>query len=222
MCLVGEPTDLTPIIAHKGYGCGTVTLTGEPAHSSDPWAGADASQALGTLLRDLHELREALRRDAPPSTLHDPGCTTLNTGLVRAGSARNVVPGSAEVSVELRPLPGADVADLQRRIRACAELASHCAPGVDARVAWEEMRPAFDQPAGDRLVQWLVERTGHAPAAVSFYTEAELYRSGLSVPTVVCGPGSIAQAHRVDESVAFDALGAGQELYEDAIDAFCC
>ena len=59
------------------------------------------------------------------------------------------------------------------------------------------------------------------PGAVPFYTEAEIFRAGLSVPFVVCGPGSIRKAHRVDESVGFDQLSAGQALYEDAIDAFC-
>ena len=220
-CIVGEPTDLVPITSHKGYGGVRIELTGEPAHSSNPWAGADASQALATLLRDLHELRESLRDEAPPSTLHDPPSTTINTGLVKAGSARNVVPGSASVDVEFRPIPGADLKDLRRRLRACADLACASSPGVTHEMHWLPVHPAFDQPVNTRLIEWLVERTGHAPAGVPFYTEAELYRSGLDIPTVVCGPGSIEQAHRVDESVSFEALGAGQALYEDAIRSFC-
>ena len=72
------------------------------------------------------------------------------------------------------------------------------------------------------LVRWLVERNAAPPGAVPFYTEAELYRAGLAVPTVVCGPGSIAEAHRVDESITFEQLGAGQSLYADAIEHFCC
>ncbi len=222
VCLVGEPTDLVPVTAHKGYGGVRIELRGESAHSSDPWAGADASLALGTLLRDLHELRETLRDEAPLSTVHDPPCTTLNTGVVRAGAARNLVPPTAVVELEFRPLPGADLADLERRIKACADLACASAPGVSCELHWEETRPAFDQPAADRVVRWLVEETGNAPGAVPFYTEAELYRAGLSVPTVVCGPGSIAQAHRADEWITFDALGAGQDLYERAVEVFCC
>jgi acetylornithine deacetylase len=220
-CLVGEPTDLTPIVAHKGYGGVRITLKGEAAHSSDPWAGADASQALGTLLRDLHELRETLRQDAPLSTVHEPPCTTINTGLVSAGSARNLVPPEACVEVEYRPLPGADLEDLQRRIQACADLACASAPGVSCRLQWDACRPAFDQSPTARMVEWLVEQTGRAPAAVPFYTEAELYREGFQIPTVVCGPGSIQQAHRADEWISFEALGEGQELYRQAIEAFC-
>lgn len=70
-------------------------------------------------------------------------------------------------------------------------------------------------------MSWLVERTGNRPGTVSFYTEAELYRAGLGVPTAVCGPGPILKAHRVDESIEFDELEAGAALYADTISAFC-
>ena len=221
VCLVGEPTDLAPITGHKGYAGAVLHLEGTPAHSSDPWAGADASVSLGTLLRDLHELREALRREGDPGCGHVPPCTTLNTGLVRAGSARNVVPAHASVQLELRPLPGQDERALQARIAACVELAVAASPGVRGWIEWQENRPPFDQPAAE-IVSWLEARTGRRRGVVPFYTEAELYRRGLGVPTVVCGPGSIAQAHRIDESISFDQLEAGQQLYADAIAAFCC
>jgi acetylornithine deacetylase len=221
VCLVGEPTGLTPILGHKGYACARLSLGGEPAHSSDPWAGADASVALASLLRSLHGLRESLRAQGDPASGHDPPCTTLNTGLVSAGSARNVVPDRAEVSLEVRPLPGTDERELRARIDACLRLACAAAPGVTGDLEWLESRPPFSQDGDDPLVQWLVERTGLQPGVVPFYTEAELYRRGMAIPTVVCGPGSIAQAHREDESVLFDQLEAGQELYAQAIDAFC-
>jgi acetylornithine deacetylase len=221
VCMVGEPTDLAPIVGHKGYGGARIQLHGEAAHSSDPWAGADASQALGTLLRDLHELRETLRQNAPLSTVHEPPCTTINTGLIQAGAARNLVPPHASIEVEFRPVPGADIEDLRRRIQACVDLACASVPGVHCEVDWEECHPAFDQSPSAQVVEWLVERTGKAPAAVPFYTEAEFYRAGFGIPTVVCGPGSIQQAHRVDEWVSFDALGEGQDLYRQAIEQYC-
>ncbi len=221
VCMVGEPTGLTPVVAHKGYGGALIELRGEAAHSSDPWAGADCSEVLGVLLRNLHELRETLRREAVPSLMHDPPCSTINTGVVRAGSARNLVPPRASIDVEIRPLPGGDVDRLRQRIENCAEDACRAVPGVTHSVHWEACRPAFQQPSTTRLVQWLVETTDSKPEAVPFYTEAEIYRSGFQIPTVVCGPGSIRQAHRADEWVSFDALGAGQALYEQAIEAFC-
>ncbi|MBM3986250.1 MAG: M20 family metallopeptidase, partial [Planctomycetes bacterium] len=143
------------------------------------------------------------------------------TGLLRAGLARNVVPDRAEVVLELRPVPGADPAALQAAVAACVERATAAVPGTRGTVEWVETMPAFGQDRGAELVRWLGEATGQAPGVVPFYTEAELYRAGLGLPTCVCGPGSIDQAHRVDESILFDELAAGEELYLRAIGAFC-
>lgn len=221
VCLVGEPTGLQPIVGHKGYGGVELSLHGRAAHSSDPWAGADASVALAALLVELHALREDLRRRADPRCEHRPPCTTLNTGLVSAGRARNVVPDEALVVLELRPLPGEDEERLHADVAACLERACAAAPGVTGSLRWQERRPPFAQDPRHALVAWLAGRTGQVPGQVAFYTEAELYRRGLGLPTVVCGPGSIEQAHREDESLAFDELLAGQQLYAEAIDAFC-
>ena len=221
VCLVGEPTELVPVVGHKGYATGELVLKGEPAHSSNPWAGADASVALGTLLRDLHLLRDRLREEGDPSGQHVPPCSTLNTGLVTAGRAKNIVPDEARVSIELRPLPTADEAGLRERVDACLQLACAAAPGVSGTAHWVPGRPAFNQDPDHPAVRWLAERADGRIEVVPFYTEAELYRRGMGVPTIVCGPGSIAAAHRSDEAVSFDQLEAGQALYEQAIDAFC-
>jgi acetylornithine deacetylase len=220
-CIVGEPTGLQPIVAHKGYAVATLRLRGEPVHSSNPWAGADASVALGVLLVRLHALREELRREGDPGCGLLPPCTTLNTGLVSAGTAENVVPDRASVELEWRPLPGTDGPALRARVQAALDAACAAAPGVRGELVWPEPLPPFSQPRGAPLVAWLASRTGQPPGSVAFYTEAELYRAGLSMPAVVCGPGSIEKAHRVDESILFDELEAGLALYADAIAEFC-
>ncbi len=220
-CLVGEPTGLVPIVAHKGYAVATLTLRGRPAHSSNPWAGADASVALGVLLPGLHALREELRREGDPRCGLTPPCTTLNTGMISAGTAANVVPDRAEVRLEWRPLPGFDGDALRARVAALLERACQAAPGVHGELHWPAPLPPFRQPREHPLVSWLAGRAGHAPGSVAFYTEAELYRAAFSLPTVVCGPGSIDQAHRVDESILFDELEAGLALYGDAVAEFC-
>jgi len=219
-CVVGEPTGLRPMTAHKGYWIAHLRLAGLPSHSSRPAKGADASRALALLLGELHGLRLALAR-APLAAAFDPPETTLNTGLVRAGLARNVVPDRAEVVLELRPVPGCDPAALQAAVADCVRRATAAVPGTRGEVEWVETMPAFEQARGAELVRWLEEDTGQAPGAIPFYTEAELYRAGLGLPTCVCGPGSIDQAHRVDESILFDELAAGEELYVRAIAAFC-
>jgi acetylornithine deacetylase len=221
VALVGEPTGTVPILAHKGYAVAKIRLLGAAAHSSNPAAGADASIALGVLLTELSALRQALVAEGDPRCGLVPPCTTLNTGVIRAGTAENVVPDRAELLLEWRPLPGFDSVALGRRVAACLQRACAASPGVRSELEWPEPLPPFRQAAEARVVSWLAERTGHAPGTVSFYTEAEIYRAGLGVPTVVCGPGSIEQAHRVDESIGFDELEAGVALYADAISAFC-
>lgn len=221
VAIVGEPTSCVPIVAHKGYCVAKLRLAGVPAHSKNPWAGADASVALGVLLVELHALREALRREGDPACGLTPPCTTLNTGVVSAGTAENVVPDRAEMLLEWRPVPGTDGEALRRRVQACLDRACAAAPGVRGELEWPKPLPPFRQDADARLVTWLVERTGNKPGTVAFYTEAELYRAGLGVPTVVCGPGTIENAHRIDESIEFDELEAGAALYADAIAAFC-
>jgi acetylornithine deacetylase len=220
VCLVGEPTGLAPMTGHKGYWIAHLRLAGVPAHSSRPYLGVDASHALALLLGELHALRQRLLQDSRAEGFEPPQ-TTLNTGLVSAGLARNMVPDRAEVVVELRPVPGTDADALRRDVEACVERAAAAVPGVRGEVEWIETMPAFGQDRGAPLVGWLEERTGQAAGVIPFYTEAELYRAGFGVPTAVCGPGSIDMAHRVDESILFDELEAGRAFYADAIAAFC-
>ncbi len=222
VCLVGEPTGMRPIVEHKGYGVARVTFRGVPAHSSNPWKGADASAALGAFLVAMHRLREELAAEAPADSRHDPRGTVLNTGLVSAGTARNVVPDRGEVMLEFRPLPGIDLTAFRARVQRELDVAVAAASGTEATIDWFEDRPAFAQDAGVPFVAWLTERTALEPGVVPFYTEAEIFRGGLGIPTVVCGPGSIDQAHRVDESITFDELEAGVEFYADAVRSFCC
>jgi acetylornithine deacetylase len=205
---------------HKGYWIAELSLFGVPAHSSRPTLGADASRALALLLGELHALREELARSSVAEGF-EPRQTTLNTGLISAGLARNVIPDRAQVTVELRPVPGVDAEGLKRAVAGCLQRAVTQVPGTRGELEWIETMPAFGQAPQAPVVGWLRERTGAAPGVIPFYTEAELFRAGLGVDAVVCGPGSIDQAHRTDESVLFDELEAGVALYADAIAEFC-
>ena len=134
---------------------------------------------------------------------------------------RTTAPARARGRLEGRPVPGEDAAALRRAVQERIDRACATRDGVTARLDWPDALPPFDQPAADRLVEWSSRRTGRDPGVVAFYTEAELYRGSLAVPTVVCGPGGIEQAHTVDESIGFDELEEGAAFYADALDAFC-
>lgn len=219
--LIGEPTGLQPVTLHKGYVVGRVTVAGVPCHSSDPDQGASAlhgaARAVDALLGMAQGWKEH-RQDA-----FSPPYPTLNVGLLEAGTARNVVPDRAGFTVEMRPLPGQEPEALFGAVEDAVRQAVATVPGAEP-LRWALERVEANEPLGTppdaELVRWLVEQTGQQPGSVPFYTEAAiLARHGAT--SCVCGPGEIAQAHRVDEWVELDALEQAAQLYRGAIEQFC-
>ena len=219
-CIIGEPTGLRPVTAHKGYAIAELSFQGTPCHSSDPNQGASALRAAARSLEALLTLGEEWERSPDPECGLVPPWTTVNVGLLRGGSARNVVPDSASLTLELRPLPGLDVDALLARARAAAEEATGSVDGVGLTFSVAENDEPFRNHSEAPLVRWLVGETGQEPGTVPFYTEAAI-TSRMGASTCVCGPGEIAQAHRVDEWVEMDALQEAAQLYRRAIEEFC-
>ncbi len=220
-CIIGEPTGLRPVTLHKGYAVARIDLYGSPCHSSDPDRGASAVHGAARAVDGLLALGEELKGEGGPSDGPlQPPWTTLNVGLFSGGTARNVVPDRASFCLEMRPLPSTDVAGLLARAEARAREAASTVPGLRLDFVPVETNPPLGTPSDGRLVSWLVERQDSEEIAVPFYTEAPMF-TRMGAETCVCGPGEIAQAHRVDEWVEFDALEAASDLYLDAIREFC-
>jgi len=219
-CIIGEPTGLRPVTRHKGYVIARAHLRGLPCHSSDPSQGISAIHAGARAIDALLALGEDWKGRGHDAGGLAPPYTTLNIGLFDGGAARNMVPERASFTIEIRPLPGLDPDDLLNEVEEVARAAASTVAGIG--VDFE--RVETDQPLftadDERLVSWLVERTGEAPSTVPFYTEGAFFTS-LGARTVICGPGEIAQAHRVDEWVELDALEAATAVYADAIEEFC-
>ena len=218
--IVGEPTGLRPVTAHKGYVVVRVVARGRPCHSSDPDRGISAIHAVARAIDAALRMGASWKDEAPPSRLLPPW-STLNVGLVRGGSARNVVPEHAEFTVEMRPAPGVEprslIAALRDTVRAAA---IDAAPGVELEFIEDDIDGPLDTPEARPLVRFCVEQTGQSPGTVPFYTEAPTL-SEMGATVVVCGPGSIEQAHRQDEFVEMDALEGAVVLYRQAIREFC-
>ncbi len=219
--LIGEPTGLRPVTRHKGYVVGRVTVTGVPCHSSDPRQGASALHGAARAVDALLVLAEGWRSQDHAG--FEPPWPSLNVGLLEAGTARNVVPDRATFTVEMRPMPGQEPADLFAAVEQAVAAAVSTVPGARP-LGWSLERVEVNEPLGTAadapLVAWLVEQTGQAPGSVPFYTEAAiLARKGAT--SCVCGPGAIDQAHRVDEWVELDALEQAAQLYRAAIEQFC-
>tara|TARA_B100000029_G_scaffold53234_1_gene48338 strand:+ start:182 stop:1303 length:1122 start_codon:yes stop_codon:yes gene_type:complete len=220
-CIIGEPTGLRPVTRHKGYVTAILKFHGRPCHSSDPDAGASAIHAASRAVDALVSLGEQWKAaSAGQGSDLLPPWTTLNVGLFQGGAARNVVPEHAQLSLEIRPMPGLDSKQLLGEAEAVAREAAKSVRGVTLEFHVDDVDTPLDTPEDAEIVRWLIEATGNAASTVPFYTEGPTFQA-MGASPCVCGPGEIAQAHRVDEWVELDALMAASDLYRDAISEFC-
>lgn len=220
LCVVGEPTSMRVVTAHKGISVHETRVVGAAGHSSAPDAGVNAVHVAARLIAELERLAGELDvGDGPASGAaqgFEPPRSTFNVGVFDGGTAVNVLAPSARFVWEVRPLPGVAAHALRERLAAWAE--AEVLPGLrarhpSARVEISDLVQAPPLHTGDEAeIAQLARRWAEAAGverprgpAVSFATEAGLFdRAG--VPTVICGPGDIAQAHQPDEFVTAGQL----------------
>lgn len=211
--IIGEPTLMQLINRHKGF-CGfTTTITGRDGHSSAPQRGVNAVAYAAEIIAFLSRLAVEIGEQGPFDDSFEPAHTTLNFGMVRGGTALNIIARQCSFDWEFRPIPGFDEPSIRRRLDAfvAGEILPRMrkvAPEADVvtTVICREpaLVPVADSPA-EALVRLL---TGaNTAGAVSYGTEASLFQE-TGIPSVVCGPGSIDQAHQPNEFVALDQIDA--------------
>jgi acetylornithine deacetylase len=209
-CIVGEPTSMVPAIAHKGVYRYKCCVRGKEAHSSLTPQSVNAIEMAARVIGRLRDMAEGFEREEPRYEGFDVPFSTASVGRFHGGIADNVVPRDAEFRYEFRDLPTADVAAMQREI---VEYARSLEPGMK-RVAPEAgfsfqticEIPSFLGSAEDRVTRLAQELSGERRTTqVAFGTEAGLFKRA-GIPTVVCGPGSIVQAHQPDEFVSLEQL----------------
>ena len=219
MAVIGEPTEMRVIEGHKGCCEYTVRFEGLEGHGSMPDAGVNAAEYAARYAARLLALREDLIARAPLNGRFDPAWTTLNIGRISGGTAHNIIAGKAELDWEMRPVQKED-----------ATFVTACMEDYVDRV----LRPAMQtvDPKADIETEVIGEVAGLVPIdqnsardivmaltgandadVVSFGTEAGLFQD-LGLDVVVCGPGSIEQAHKPDEFVSRDQLAACLSLLE--------
>jgi acetylornithine deacetylase len=210
MVIVGEPTSMSVVDAHKGPVRWHVEIKGHAAHSSMAPLGVNAIGIAGKLLQELARIERELKA-APRVERFDPPYATLQVTRIDGGTATNIVPVYCRFDFDVRALPGVDVATIDRRIRTFAD--RECVPemrrvapesGIDISVA--NQVPPFAAGTNSEAVALALRLAGHNEThAVSYATEAGLFQEAGS-PSVVIGPGDIAQAHAADEFIAKDQL----------------
>jgi len=213
LCIVGEPTRMAPVVAHKGYASWEVTVTGRTGHSSLTHRTANALEAGAEAVAMLKRIARRFAAEGHRAPGFEPPWTTVHTGTFRAGTILNIVPDLAEFVFEVRSVPGDEAAAVLAELQ--ATLAREVLPGLRAAApdAGFTFRRRCDAPPcalpEDAPLLGLVRDCGAAGPAlrVPYGTEAGFFeRAGIA--TLVCGPGDIAQAHQPEEWIAEAELAA--------------
>lgn len=209
--IIGEPTSMRIIEGHKGCYEYTAHFTGFEGHGSAPERGVNAVEYAVQYVSKLLALKADLQGRAPANSPFDPPWTTINTGTLVGGVAHNVIPGKARVDWEMRPVQKADADYVKDELhRFCAQTlipamqTVHPDAGIKTEVIGEVdgLEPMDENEARDLVM----ELTGANGAdVVPFGTEAGIFQQ-LGMSVVVCGPGSIDQAHKPDEYVSVDQM----------------
>jgi acetylornithine deacetylase len=211
-CIVGEPTGMVPALAHKGVYRWRCCVKGHAAHSSLTPQAVNAIEVGARVIGKLTDMAERWRDREPRYAGFDVPYTTGTVGVIEGGIADNIVPEDCRFTYEFRNLPGTDALTMQAEVRAFAETLEPAMRAIapEAGIRFETVcaMPSFlardDDPAV-RLARRLAE--AEATTLVAFGTEAGLFQKA-GIPTVVCGPGHIAQAHQADEYVSLVQLAA--------------
>jgi acetylornithine deacetylase len=210
LCVIGEPTMMQPVTAHKGKKSLRCQVRGLESHSALSHAGVNAIEAAAEIVAAIRHIAARKRDNGPFDPGFVPPYTTIQTGTIKGGTALNIVPRECQFDFEIRHIPGDDpealVAELQR-------LAATIVPEMqrvshETGIAFEEFNviPALATPADSEIVAIVQAVTGaNALGKVSYGTEGGLYQQA-GIATVICGPGSIEQAHKPDEFVALDQV----------------
>ena len=209
--IVGEPSSMKVVNAHKGIQSYSTKVTGLEFHSSQTHLGVSAIQYASELISFLMKLAEEMRERGDASGRFSPPYTTINVGIIKGGTALNIIPKSCSFVWEYRPLPDADPSEIIDRFNAFAEAnvlprMRDVFPGASIETTTRAQSPglaALDGDPGETLVMKLAQC--NSAEAVSYNTEAGLFQLA-DIPTVVCGPGDIAQAHKPDEFVELSQI----------------
>lgn len=221
-CIVGEPTGLDVADAHKSIVTCLTTVHGHEAHSSRPELGANAVSAACDLVAALNRIADAMIERGDASGRFDPPATTIHVGTIQGGTARNILARECRFHWEYRGLPDLDPREIPALFAAAvAEVTAKRLNryGEYGRInTLEEVDiPGLAPDPGSEAERLALRLAGrNRTVAMPYATEAGRFQ-GAGIPTVVCGPGDIAQAHQPDEFITLDALAAGEAFLRKLI-----
>jgi acetylornithine deacetylase len=223
LCIIGEPTEMRVVNGHKGKQSLRVHVHGHEVHSSLTHLGVNAVEAAADLVAQLRRMARRKREEGPFDHEFAPPYTTIHTGIISGGTALNIVPRECHFDFEMRLLPSEPAEPLIDELRNYA--ATHLLPEMQAvqpqtGIQFEPLNsyPPLSALPDDEVTQLALAVTGaNGTGKVGFGTEGGLFQAA-GIPTIVCGPGSIEQAHKPDEFVAPAQLAACDTMLRRLLD----
>ena len=224
LVIVGEPTSMQVVNAHKSALTFSTEVLGHEAHSSLTDQGVNAIMVAGELLGEINRIRHDLTERGDPTGRFDPAYSTIHVGVIEGGTAKNIIPRKCSFQWETRLLPTADINEVPTRFEKFARALEPAMKTVAAGTgilsrqtnAVPGLAPEENSPA-EHLALHLAEANG--THAVSYCTEAGLFQQ-IGIPAIICGPGSIAQAHKPDEYIDITQMQKC-EAFMDRLLAHC-
>ncbi len=218
-CIIGEPTDLTPIHQHKGVFMEAIKLTGQSGHSSDPNLGNNALEGMRLVLNELETFKQEIASNNVNHEFIVP-IPTLNLGHIHGGDNPNRICAECELQIDIRPLPGMQVVtlreDLHQRI---LKVTDPLGLTVDFNALFEGI-PAFKTDKNSKIVKLTQQLSNKNPTSVAFGTEGPYFNS-MGMETVVLGPGSIDQAHQQNEYLSLNSIQPTINILQKSIQEIC-
>jgi acetylornithine deacetylase len=232
-CIVGEPTGMQVVIAHKGKHGYKTSVRGHEAHSSLTPLGVNAIEIACEFVTHLKSMHRVLAKDGPFDAIYDVPHTTIHTGVIAGGTALNIIPRDCDVTWEIRHHHLNSPDELFAQAKAFADslvpAMQTVAPDTGITHVRTSMLPGFATDADSDIAKLCFACAGTDPASkdmpssadkVSFGTEASLFHNA-GVPTIVCGPGHIAQAHQPNEWVTLEQLAWCERFMRRLADEIC-
>ncbi|MCY4420039.1 MAG: acetylornithine deacetylase [Gammaproteobacteria bacterium] len=218
-CIIGEPTNLTPVRQHKGVFMESITLYGKAGHASNPALGNNALEGMRVVLNELDRFKQELAEKYVDHDFIVP-VPTLNLGHIHGGDNPNRICAECELHIDIRLLPGMQISALRD------ELHQRISNKIDSLGLTCKFKalfdgvPAFKTAEDSRIVKLVSGYTNKSPTSVTFATEAPFFNS-MGMETVVLGPGSIDQAHQPNEFIELSSLKPTTELLQKVIHSIC-
>lgn len=217
-CVIGEPTSMGVIRAHKGMLFKRCCVHGKSAHSSLVNQGVNANTVASRIITRIDDIQRRIQKEGPFDQQFDPPYTTLHSGVIRGGTVNNIIPNHCQFDFEIRNLPDQPTLPLFQEVEDYAK--RELVPVMreidqNTGVEWQTLAdyPGMDTPEDAPLIAQIsaLLGTNDSPGKVSYGTEGGHFQKA-GVTTIVCGPGSIEQAHKPDEYIDLEQIAKGEQF----------